>query len=261
MKTNTISFLIILFMSGLFFGKSALGQGVGDPAPDFTLSTVEASSFTLSSQTDKVVFLFLFGYNCSHCLANGNNTETGIYQVYKDDPNFVALGIDTWDGNQSSVENFISSTGITYPVALNGSGVQSAYSTSYDRMIVIDQNGIIQYKATANATSSVVNEAMGVISELLATSSVENSIPDKDLFTVYPIPAKDELFVENNMANQSELSIKILSINGKQLKHIPSLKSTDNMYSVPVNDLNPGIYFIQFITAEQIQTKKIIIGE
>jgi hypothetical protein len=46
---------------------------------------------------------------------------------------------------------------------MDGSSVQSAYSTTYDRIIVVDQGGVIRYKATANATSSVVNEAKAVI--------------------------------------------------------------------------------------------------
>ena len=156
MNFKILTLILFFVLAGY---SSIYSQNVGEAAPNFTLTTVNGSEFKLSDNKGKVVFLFLFGNSCPHCLSNGNNTETGIYSAYKSNEGFVALGIDTWDGNKSAVESFVSKTGITYPVALNGSGVQSAYSTTYDRMIVIDREGIIRYKSTANATASVVNDA------------------------------------------------------------------------------------------------------
>ncbi len=39
------------------------GQSVGNPAPDFTLNTIDGDTLSLSDFQGKVVFLFLFGYS------------------------------------------------------------------------------------------------------------------------------------------------------------------------------------------------------
>jgi peroxiredoxin len=258
MKTKTIIISAITLINSLFYSM-ALGQNVGDNAPDFTLSTVSGSSFTLSENTGKVVFLFLFGYGCPHCLANGNNTETGIYSEFKNNENFVALGIDTWDGNQSSVENFISQTGITYPVAMDGSSVQSAYSTTYDRIIVVDQGGVIRYKATANATSSVVNEAKAVINNLFTTTSIANPVENSEDFKVFPVPAKETLYIENSTANLKNATFNIVNLNGSLAKQITSANDENGKLKIPVNSLISGVYILQMITRGQVHSKKIII--
>jgi len=258
MKTKTIITLLVAMISTLLYQTSSLSQGVGDPAPDFTLSTLGGSQFNLSSTSGKVVFLFLFGYNCPHCLANGNNTEA-IYNEFKGNSSFVALGIDTWDGNESGVQNFINTTGITYPVALNGSGIASLYSTTYDRIIVIDQEGIIRYKSTANATSSIVNETKQVINGLFTSTAVENHQLNEDFFNVYPVPAKESIFIENNSGNNKNTTVNIIGSNGTIAQSTSYLNNSNNKLSVSVNNLNSGIYILQIITPEQIQHKKIII--
>jgi peroxiredoxin len=259
MKTKMI-FLSIALISTLFYQTNSRGQGVGEVAPDFTLSTLGGSQFNLASKSGKVVFLFLFGYSCPHCLANGNNTE-GVYNEFKGNSDFVALGIDTWNGNKAGVQNFVSETGITYPVALNGSDLELSYSTTYDRIIVIDKEGIIRYKSTANATASIVNEAKQVISTLFTTTAVENPQSDKAVFKVYPVPAKETLFIETQFENSKNATVNIIGLNGTIAQSTTYLNNSNSKLSMPVSNLNPGAYILQIITSEQVQYKKIIINK
>jgi len=55
---------IAYFVLTLFFTHSFLSaQNVGDPAPDFTHSTSDNNSLTLSDYRGKVVYMFFFGWN------------------------------------------------------------------------------------------------------------------------------------------------------------------------------------------------------
>lgn len=134
-----------------------------DPAPDFTYTSLEGEEYTLSELTDKVVYLFFFGANCPHCRDNGPVTENTIYQEFKNTPNFVALGLDTWNTSASEVENFKEVTGISYPLLLNAEESLIDYygdATAYDRSVVVDGNGDIAYKGTDYVdtdTDEVVN--------------------------------------------------------------------------------------------------------
>ena len=260
MKTMRISILILSLHFLGFMHISTLAQGVGDSAPDFTLNTVTGGEFTLSDHTGKVVFLFFFGYACPHCLANGNNTETGIYDVFESNSDFVALGIDTWDGSKSGVENFISQTGITYPVAMNGSSVQSSYSTTYDRIIVIDQGGTIQFKATSNATSSVVSDAKQVIESLLTTTSTNDLGSKVQSLKIYPIPAKESIFIENPDARIKYSNFEIMNLSGQivlssDLNHIEPGEAIE----LPLNGLDNGVYLLRLNNEKNSYTKRFIV--
>ena len=53
-----LSFLLILFII-----STASAVGVGDEAPDFTLTKLGGSDFTLSDHRGKIVYIFWFSYN------------------------------------------------------------------------------------------------------------------------------------------------------------------------------------------------------
>ena len=51
-----LTFLLMLIIN-------AWGQSVGSEAPDFTLTSTDNETITLSDYKGKVVYLFFFGYN------------------------------------------------------------------------------------------------------------------------------------------------------------------------------------------------------
>jgi peroxiredoxin len=298
MKTKIKWSMFILSLLALLLFITPIktySQNVGDAAPDFTLSVLGGgASFQLSNEKGKVVFIFLFGFACPHCLANGNNTETGIYNVYKSNSDFVAVGVDTWDGNASGVQNFKSSTGLTYPLCLNGSSVLGTYNTSYDRIIVVDKEGIIRYKSVANSTSDVVTAAGSVIAELLSgnntnpgdttmnpgdstmnpgdtatspddtamsPSAISKIADDSRSLKVYPIPAYDMVHVESSFNQGETATVRIINTSGKIVTETTNtLVSGENTISIPLNNLMNGMYYLQLITPEKILTRKLIIN-
>lgn len=148
-KITLLLFLAILTAACSDNGPTSFGDKIGESAPDFTYTSLDGESITLSQQNGKVVYLFFFGANCPHCRANGPVTQTQIYQAFDDNPNFIALGLDTWNTSASSVNNFKSVTGITYPLLLNAQKSLIDYygdSGSYDRSVVIAADGTIAYQ-------------------------------------------------------------------------------------------------------------------
>lgn len=140
-----------------------------ESAPDFTYLSLGGDQHTLSNYAGKVVYIFFYGANCPHCRQNGPVTEE-IHQVFKENPNFVALGLDTWNSNASSNNDFRNITGITYPLLLNARQSLVDYygnTSSYDRSVVVDPDGNIAYMGTrfVNTDNDIVSE---VIEEELA---------------------------------------------------------------------------------------------
>jgi len=264
------NFLLFLFISVLSINYVD-AQNVGDAAPDFTLETLDGPDFTLSNQEGKVVFIFFFGYACPHCLSNGPNTQTGIYEVYLENEEFVAIGIDTWDGNKSGVENYKAATGIAYTLCLMGSELEQTYKTTYDRIVVVDKDGIIRYKATANATSGIVSEASAVIETYLNMEAMDdddmmmgevitsiNEDSDQPGINLYPIPAVSELIIESSLKINDDFEIRILDKSGRNL-YEKNFRNLSKRNSIPVDELDNGLYFLQILSSNQVLTRKFLV--
>ena len=91
---KTIKFILLaLIVSSILINKVS-SQNVGDPAPDFSFPSIDGDTIKLSDYEGKVLFIFVLGNGCQYCLAVGNKTETQIFQAYKNNENFAAIGLD-----------------------------------------------------------------------------------------------------------------------------------------------------------------------
>lgn len=250
MKTKTILLSLLVAFATT---ASIKAQEVGDMAPDFTLTGLSGEAFKLSDHKEKVVFIFFFGNDCAHCKANGPNTQTDIYAIYKDNPDFVAIGIDTWDGNSSAVESYQATTEIEYDLLLAGSGVQSDYSTTYDRIIVIDQEGKIQYKATSNADKGVTAEASGVIEGLLNTTGIFNK--SKALsFNANFNHHSGELSFSNPFDQENLATVHVFDITGRVINTATIELQDQN--TLTIDRVPKGLYIVRISNGQQSYAAK-----
>lgn len=169
------SFFLVPILSVLLLGCSkstssdGIDEAVGEPAPDFTYTSLSGEQISLAQFQGKVVYLFFYGAGCPHCISNGPVTETEIHQVFDDNPNFVALGLDTWNQSANNNISFRNSTKITYPLLLNArSSLVDYYGNSgaYDRSVVVDANGNIAYQGSGFVNTDVGNVTQTIEQEL-----------------------------------------------------------------------------------------------
>lgn len=251
-KLNTI----VLGFLAIALSMHLTAQEVGDMSPDFTLKTTDDKDFTLSDHEGKVVFIFFFGNSCGHCLANGPNTQTDIYSKYMNNEDFVAVGIDTWDGNASAVEGYKASTKIEYDLLLNGSQVVKDYSSTYDRIILVDKEGKIQYKSTSNADKATTAAASAKIAELLEqTTSVGSQLKSKE-FLLAPNKVGNELIINNPFENDQQVNVRIVSITGKTVLNQQLELSQAN--HLDINALPMGYYTLVLESASDIRIAKFV---
>jgi peroxiredoxin len=142
-------------------------SNISGNAPDFTLKSLSGSDVKLSNYSNKVVVLFFFGNGCPSCKAAAPSVESMLVTPYSSRTDYVVLGLDQWNGNAASVEAFKVSTGVTFPLLLNASGVAADYKTTFDRMVVIDKAGNIAFTGK-KAVSSDITDVKTKVDELLA---------------------------------------------------------------------------------------------
>lgn len=138
-----------------------------NPAPAFSLQTSTGEDINLSDHEGKVVTLFFFGHGCPPCRGIALSVQDQLADPYSSNDDYVILGLDVWDGNSSSVDAFETVTGVSFPLLLNASSVARDYETTYDRIVVIDQNGGISFSGM-QAVSSDLETAKTHIDSLLS---------------------------------------------------------------------------------------------
>jgi len=94
---------------------------ISDTAPDFTMTYLDGSSKKLSDLKGKVVMLQFTTSWCGVCKKEMPFIEKEIWQKYKDNPDFILVGIDLKE-DKETIEKFIKATKVTYPILLDTAG-------------------------------------------------------------------------------------------------------------------------------------------
>ncbi|GAB4521294.1 MAG: hypothetical protein OHK0046_32490 [Anaerolineae bacterium] len=147
-----------------FFNQQSQTQPTRGRAPDFTLTTFEGETFTLSEQRGQVVVLNFWGSWCAPCRAEAPDLQR-VYETYRDQ-GVVVLGVTYLDEPEDSLA-FIRELGLTYP---NGTdpGLEIAeekyHIDAAPETFVIDRDGNVAYffygPLTAESLSTVLDDVL-----------------------------------------------------------------------------------------------------
>ncbi len=249
----------ILVLS-LILVSLAGAQVVGSQAKPFTLATPSGKSVSLSDHSGKVIYINWFGYSCPVCLAEGNDTQTKIADRYQG-RNFVALGIDVWDGSANSVQNFASQTGITYDCLVKGASTASDYGVQYQKSIVIDQQGVIQFYDRTNKISAINN----TIDALLTSTGLDDekgAVMTFELKANYPNPFNPKTEIPFTNDREQNIHLAVYDINGRLVKTLVNARFGPGRYSLSWNGndrngrpVSSGVYFAR-LEGENVQQMK-----
>ena len=260
MKKN-ISLAITIVISAAFL----LGQNVGDDAPEFSYQSLTGDTVKLSDYKGKVVFLFLFGNGCPSCRSIGNDTETKVQKVYRDRNDFQALGLDLWNSSSSvtTVTGFQSTTKITYPLLLKAGDMEQKYSTTYDRLMVIDQEGKLRHKGST-VVSNDLNNAVSVIEELFTTTSTGSleGANGSPVTGIYPNPASENASIHLTLEKEASVDIRIYNLTGQEIISLgkATFPSGRHVREIPARDLPAGIYMVRTFISGQVYTSKMVVN-
>ncbi len=257
MKKFTISLGLILSMVTV-----TQAQEVGQPAPDFTLNKLGGGSFRLSDQQGKVVMIFMFGYNCHFCVTAGPQIEASLVTPYQNREDYVAIGADLWNGSQSGVESFRSSSSLSIPLLMQASTLATSYNTAHDRIIVVDKNGSIVFKNNGQAAENVLSEATTAINNALAESV--NAIEDHEQAVrkprVYPNPANEQTSISVNLTESARVQAAIYTLPGQLIAthQYGFIHEGANELPLELSNLPAGAYWLKVGINQEFTTLRLI---
>ena len=97
---------------------SEAGFEVGKVLPDFSLPTVDGSTFTLSENLGKPVFINIFATWCPPCVGEMPEIEQ-LYTELGDSVNFLVIDVAE---DEATVSKYITDNSYTLPFALSADG-------------------------------------------------------------------------------------------------------------------------------------------
>lgn len=140
-----------------FWGKGKpAGPGEGEPAPDFSLPTIDGGTFTLAEERkSRPLVIAFFKITCSTCQFTFPFLER-MHRSYEQNP--VAF----WGVSQNDVEKsqmFRERFGVTFPVAIDAPDYVASrqyHFTNVPTTLLIDQQGTIRFRQSGFSKAGLI---------------------------------------------------------------------------------------------------------
>jgi len=162
LATAAVALVVIALLSySLVTGPSASLQ-VGQPAPEFRLTTFGGDTVSLSDLRGKVVVVNIFASWCNPC----REEAPGLEQTWREyeGQGVQFLGIAYKDAS-SKAQAFLAEFDTTYPSALDpGSRISRAYGvTGVPETFIIDQEGLLVRHVRGAISAAQLRQEIGKI--------------------------------------------------------------------------------------------------
>ena len=131
------------------------GPQIGQPAPAFSLTTIDGKTVTLDSYRGKTLVLNIWATWCPPCRGETSDLLTRLCRLHKEGVEF--LGVD--DTEQAPiVRAFVADKGVPYPQAIDAT---QTFSKAYDiryfpTTFVIDPQGIVRARHIDQVTPTLL---------------------------------------------------------------------------------------------------------
>lgn len=144
---------------------------IGEPAPNFTLTSITGETVSMQDLRGKVVVLGLF-HICEPCLMQGSNLQK-VYEATRG-RNVAVVGVNSSGDSRKDVVEFLGTfpVRVTYPYLLDpDKKTDKLYGGGrfIPNVYIIDQRGVIRWQRVGNMDLAGPQVIMAEIDRLLAS--------------------------------------------------------------------------------------------
>ncbi len=190
--------------------------------------------------------------NCSFMLLVMENKEDITWSIIDDNSNIISEG-GPYTSNGFKIHPFTFPETGCYKLILNdasGMGLSdNLYVISDEDNDIIWTGGRFTYSTSAELAYDITID----INEVLLADDI----------SIYPNPVMNTANIEFNLYSDSDVSIAVFDILGKNVMNLfeGEMMSGSNNVQMNVGELNEGIYFVKLQMSNQVITKKIMINK
>ena len=126
---------------------SSGARSKGEPAPDFSVPTLDGGTFRLADQRGKPTVIFFMAYWCPTCVPEARALAK-LHKEYGDKVSILALDVDP-SSSPEALQQFLTWTGnpdYTFGFDRDNSVLQKYKVRSLDATVIIDADGNIVYR-------------------------------------------------------------------------------------------------------------------
>ena len=135
-----------IVLASMLFASSAFASSVklSEPAPDFTLKSLEGSNLRLEEYRGQVVLINFWASWCGPCRQEMPVLDR-LHQRYED-TGFAVLGVNV-EGEERPARELVEKTNVTFPVVIDdGQKVSELYDLkAMPSTVVVDRDGVVRY--------------------------------------------------------------------------------------------------------------------
>jgi len=138
------------------------GEGVGKPAPNFTVTDIDAKTHSLGDYGGKILVIDFWATYCKPCVKKLREYES-LYQMYKGrDVDFIALSMDESD---EVIKGWRQQNDVNFPLArLTDEAKQAFFADAalvpIPQMRIVDRKRVIRYSFGPDSTTDDVENAL-----------------------------------------------------------------------------------------------------
>jgi len=99
--------------------------------------------------------------------------------------------------------------------------------------------------------------SQGFLQGASASNSINQNLPDNNMLIIYPNPAKEKIFLQNN----TDCHIGKYNIINIQGRSIAEGRLSDKLSALYISNLKPGLYLITIQLTNQQQVNKLFIKQ
>ena len=237
---------------------------IGDPVINFTLPNLSNQPVSLQQFAGDIILINFFATWCPPCQIEAPQLEDSIWQIYMHQ-GVTVLGVDLQE-SAGAVLQFRQQYNLTYPMVLDVSGsVFSSYGFSIiPSNVLVGRDGRIVWIEEGFNIPRFVN----LIDSLVQLTDIglipRSSANPKtfELIGVYPNPTNSDIRIEFRPNSIGEYELMISDIAGRRILNqtiSAGVAGETKKHRISLNDYSSGIYFISLQSADQSQTKKLIL--
>jgi len=173
--------------------------------------------------------------------------------------------LDYYNGSTTQLNSYKQSTGISYPLGLMASAIGNSYGVRNEWTVVVDQQGIIRYKAFGVNVAAI----NAVIDNLLVATGVDEesaTLRDFELKQNFPNPFNPTTSIAFTIAAAQKMSLKIYDAQGRLVQTLIDAPFAAGRHEVEWNGLNQqngaaasGVYFYILQSVNFREMRKMIL--
>ena len=154
---------VALYIQVNSLDRPSVGTEIGEIAPDFTGTTLEGKTITLSDFRGQIVLVNDFATWCGPCQAE-TPYLVEVYNAEGGEVVFIGLNLQE---SESKVVEFKEQHDIPYPLVLDPDGkITELYRpVGLPTSWFIDSDGVVQYVHAGPMTTAMLQEALSAIRE------------------------------------------------------------------------------------------------